>query len=172
MNQNSTGTQLLTLAIKVPYWLGTPMTLAFRATLKEPPPRWLCLIHFKAKPGVLGSFAESFELSDKTASASVTTLGRTGARYDKPRGCGSCRSTARFAAKGFQRLERSGGARATDYYTGNVGGSFAAAGMIRTRDDNSCGSRLTATGFPAVSSHRLGEMTASLALPITTSKIF
>ena len=42
------------------------------------------------------------------------------------------------------------GARATDYYTGNVGGSFAAAGRTRTRDDNSCGSRLTASQQLAV----------------------
>ena len=98
-------------------------TLAFWAMLKEPPPPWLCPIHFKI--GV-GKARRSRVLLPKASSfptkrlAQVTTLGRTGARCDKPRGC-CCRSIARFAAKEFQRLERSGGARATDYYTRNVG---------------------------------------------------
>ena len=60
MNQNSTGTQLLTLAIKVPHRLGTLQHLhggIARSTLK------LAL----AKPGVLGSFCRKLRaVSDET----------------------------------------------------------------------------------------------------------
>ena len=96
MHQNSIGTQLLTLAIKVPHWLGTPMTLAFQATLKEPPPWWLCPIHFKIGIGkarcsrVLLPKASSF-LTKRLVQVSLLSEGlepdetsRTDAAVDRP----------------------------------------------------------------------------------------
>ena len=85
-----------------------------------------------AKPGVLGPFCRKLRaVSDETrrngatTGASVATLGNTGARCNKPRGL----SAAVDRQHNLLLKGSSGGARATDYYTGNVGGSFAAAGI-------------------------------------------
>ena len=113
--------------------LQQPMTLPcwqLWAMLKEPPPRWLC---FKIGVGkarrsrvLLPKASSRFQRNEATTGTNVATLGRTGARCDKPR-----RLSAAVDRPHNLLLKGSSGWRgacATDYYTGNVDGSFAAAG--------------------------------------------